>query len=272
MSTATRVSFCTDGLLLAFTSSDSGTSMPTESQEESISSMKLTKPWSTSELRSLTPVLGVLGAFPLAANSSVQLEQILNMPPNTAPLVLELRLAITTESFDRLAAFYRQGLGLEPSQEWPQRPGALPRSGHGKSHAGGDLRREASHDRRPDGSRRPGQRPPSARVAGLPNLDAAIRRLKGFGATAVHPPIVAPWGDRARARFKDPDGMQVTLYESPGGSGSGHCASPSRLTTRWSRPGQPSVWVWRDTSLGLAGRLISRPLGGAIGGEAQAHG
>ncbi len=35
-----------------------------------------------------------------------------------------------------------------------------------------------------------------------------------------------------------------------------------RLTTRWSRPGQPSVWFQRDTSLGLAGRLISRPLGG----------
>ena len=35
-----------------------------------------------------------------------------------------------------------------------------------------------------------------------------------------------------------------------------------RLTTRWSRPGQPSVWLWRDTSLGLAGRLISTPLGG----------
>ncbi len=35
-----------------------------------------------------------------------------------------------------------------------------------------------------------------------------------------------------------------------------------RLTTRWSRPGQPSGWIVRDTSLRLAGRLISRPLGG----------
>ncbi len=35
-----------------------------------------------------------------------------------------------------------------------------------------------------------------------------------------------------------------------------------RLTTRWSRPGQPGVWPWRDTSLGLAKRLSSRPLGG----------
>src|SRR3990172_3385900 len=36
---------------------------------------------------------------------------------------------------------------------------------------------------------------------------------------------------------------------------------PCRLTTRWSRPAQPGVWIWRDTRLGLAGRLISRPLG-----------
>jgi hypothetical protein len=35
-----------------------------------------------------------------------------------------------------------------------------------------------------------------------------------------------------------------------------------RPTTRWSRPGQPGVWFRRDTSLGLAGRLISKPLGG----------
>jgi hypothetical protein len=33
-----------------------------------------------------------------------------------------------------------------------------------------------------------------------------------------------------------------------------------RETTRWSRPGQPGVWLTRDTSLGLAGRLISRTL------------
>ena len=48
-----RVSFCMDGLLLACYSSDSGTSMPTESLEESIPSLKLTKP-SIMELRSLT--------------------------------------------------------------------------------------------------------------------------------------------------------------------------------------------------------------------------
>src|SRR3990172_9057211 len=36
-----------------------------------------------------------------------------------------------------------------------------------------------------------------------------------------------------------------------------------RRTTRWSRPGQPGLAISCDTCLGLAGRLISIPLGGA---------
>ena len=39
------------------------------------------------------------------------------------PPVLELRVALTTEAFDRLAAFYREGLGLEPAQVWPDDQG-----------------------------------------------------------------------------------------------------------------------------------------------------
>jgi hypothetical protein len=39
------------------------------------------------------------------------------------PPVMELRVALTTEAFDRLASFYREGLGLEPSQVWPEDQG-----------------------------------------------------------------------------------------------------------------------------------------------------
>jgi uncharacterized glyoxalase superfamily protein PhnB len=49
----------------------------------------------------------------------------------------------------------------------------------------------------------------------VPDLDAAVTRLMEHGATLVHPPVTTPWGDRT-ARFQDPDGMQVTLYESQG--------------------------------------------------------
>jgi len=34
------------------------------------------------------------------------------------PPVLELRVAVTAKDFDSLASFYREGLGLEPEQEW----------------------------------------------------------------------------------------------------------------------------------------------------------
>ena len=33
----------------------------------------------------------------------------------TDPPVLELRVALTTEMYDRMVSFYREGLGLEPS-------------------------------------------------------------------------------------------------------------------------------------------------------------
>ncbi len=56
--------------------------------------------------------------------------------------------------------------------------------------------------------------------------------------------------------------LDASQPKTPSPSQAGLRNSRCRLTTRWSRPGQPSVWLRRDTSLGLAGRLISRPLGG----------
>lgn len=34
--------------------------------------------------------------------------------------VLELRVALTTDDYERLSRFYRDGLGLEPSQFWAE--------------------------------------------------------------------------------------------------------------------------------------------------------
>lgn len=48
----------------------------------------------------------------------------------------------------------------------------------------------------------------------VPDLKAATERLLGHGATLVHAPVVTPWGDQ-NVRFEDPDGMQITLYQSP---------------------------------------------------------
>ena len=54
----------------------------------------------------------------------------------------------------------------------------------------------------------------------VPDLDAAVERLDAHGVRPEHGPVVAPWGDRT-ARFEDPDGMQVTLYESTKGDEAG---------------------------------------------------
>jgi predicted enzyme related to lactoylglutathione lyase len=47
----------------------------------------------------------------------------------------------------------------------------------------------------------------------VPDLDAATKRLVAHGATLVHGPVVAPWGDKI-VRFQDPEGMQITLYQA----------------------------------------------------------
>ena len=39
--------------------------------------------------------------------------------PNPKPPVMELRVALTTDAFERLVSFYCDGLGLEPAQVWP---------------------------------------------------------------------------------------------------------------------------------------------------------
>jgi uncharacterized glyoxalase superfamily protein PhnB len=40
-----------------------------------------------------------------------------------------------------------------------------------------------------------------------------MERLLAHGATLVHEPIMTPWGDY-NVRLQDPDGMQITLFQS----------------------------------------------------------
>jgi methylmalonyl-CoA/ethylmalonyl-CoA epimerase len=132
--------------------------------------------------------------------------------PTSSP-VIELRVALTTKDFDRLSDFYRQGLGLEPSQEWPQDQGRSLVLDLGRATLEVfDEQQAATVDQLEVGRRLSG----NVRFAlQVPDLDAAIERLVTHGATLVHTPVLTPWGDRS-ARFQDPDGMHVTLYESPG--------------------------------------------------------
>lgn len=136
-------------------------------------------------------------------------------PTSDRPSVVELRVALTTDSFDRLSDFYREGLGLEPSQIWPADQGRALVLDLGRATLEVfDERQAATVDQLEVGRRVSGR----VRFAlQVPDLDAAIARLLEHGAVLVHPPVATPWGDRS-ARLQDPDGMQITLYETPAGS------------------------------------------------------
>ena len=127
------------------------------------------------------------------------------------PPVLELRVALTTEDFDRLASFYREGLGLEPAQVWPDDQGRALVLDMGKATLEVfDEKQAQTIDNLEVGRRISGQ----VRFAlQVPDLKAATDRLLAHGAILVHPPVVTPWGDQ-NVRFQDPDGMQITLYQT----------------------------------------------------------
>lgn len=40
-----------------------------------------------------------------------------------------------------------------------------------------------------------------------------MKRLLANGVTLVHPPVTTPWGD-VNVRLYDPDGMQITLFQT----------------------------------------------------------
>lgn len=129
---------------------------------------------------------------------------------NISP-VLELRIAITTADFERLANFYRLGLGLEPSQIWSEDQGRALVLDLGRATLElFDEQQAQTVDQIEVGRRLSG---PIRFALQVPDLDAAVERLLAYGATMVNPPVVTPWGDR-NARFADPEGMQVTLYEA----------------------------------------------------------
>jgi lactoylglutathione lyase len=134
-----------------------------------------------------------------------------NAIPN--PPVMELRVALTTHAFDRLASFYRIGLGMEPAHVWPEDQGRALVLDMGKATLEVfDEKQAQTVDQIEAGKRVSGQIRFALRV---PDLDVATKKLVAHGATLVHGPVVAPWGDKT-ARFQDPDGMQITLYQARG--------------------------------------------------------
>jgi catechol 2,3-dioxygenase-like lactoylglutathione lyase family enzyme len=129
---------------------------------------------------------------------------------NQAHPVLELRVALTTQDFERLTKFYCEGLGLTPAQLWTNENDKALLLEMGKATLEiFDEPHAAIVDQLEAGKRVSGQ----IRFAlEVPDLKAAMERLIAHGATVVHPPVITPWNHH-NVRLQDPDGMQITLFQ-----------------------------------------------------------
>ena len=131
--------------------------------------------------------------------------------PNPNSPILELRVAITTKDYERLVEFYCAGLGMEPAAVFNNDGGRglLIEMGRATLEIFDEKQAEAI-DTIEAGQRVSGQ----VRLAlQVPDLTAAMDQMLAHGATLVHQPVIAPWGDH-NVRLQDPDGMQITLFES----------------------------------------------------------
>lgn len=135
-----------------------------------------------------------------------------SLPDPTHP-IYELRLALTTRQYERLVEFYCNGLGIEPAAIWNNGQGqaTVLNMGNATLEIFDEAQAEAI-DQIEVGRRISGQIRFALQV---PDLKAAMERLLTHGATLVHPPIQTPWGDY-NVRLQDPDGMQITLFQTSG--------------------------------------------------------
>lgn len=124
--------------------------------------------------------------------------------------IAEMRIAFTTQDYDRLVKFYCDGLGMDPAQIW--------NNGQGRALilAMGDATLEIFDETQAETI---DQIEAGKRISGMvrfafqvPDIQVAMDRLIAHGATLVHPPVVTPWGDY-NVRLQDPDGMQITLFQ-----------------------------------------------------------
>jgi len=130
--------------------------------------------------------------------------------------VLQLRVAITTQEYERLVRFYSAGLGLAPTAEWKagEHRGLMLEMGEATLEIF-EPGYAAYVDELEAGARLSGRIRFAVQV---PDLEVAKDRLIANGATLVHAPVKTPWGDY-NVRLQDPDGLQVTLFQTGTQSG-----------------------------------------------------
>lgn len=124
--------------------------------------------------------------------------------------VLEFRIALTVDDYDRIVEIYREGLGLEPSALWVTGDDRAILFEMGRATIEiFDEPHAAVVDHIEVGRRVSGQIRFALQV---PDVEAAVARLVAIGVELVAPPVLTPWND-TNARLRTPDGMQITLFE-----------------------------------------------------------
>ncbi len=125
--------------------------------------------------------------------------------------ILEFRVALTVQEYERLVQFYCAGLGLDPAARWENDGGKAVMLAFGRGTLEiFDEAQAGAIDALEAGRRVSG---PVRFAFQVPDLDQAVERLLDQGASLVHPPVRTPWGDR-NARLAAPDGMQITLFQA----------------------------------------------------------
>jgi catechol 2,3-dioxygenase-like lactoylglutathione lyase family enzyme len=126
--------------------------------------------------------------------------------------VFELRVALTVEDYDRVIAFYREGLGLDPGEIWTDQGRAqIFGAGRGTLEIF-DPAHAAGVDALEVGERVSGQIRFAFEVA---DVHAALERALSYGARLVHAPVLTPW-KYLNARVESPEGLQITLFQVMG--------------------------------------------------------
>jgi methylmalonyl-CoA/ethylmalonyl-CoA epimerase len=126
--------------------------------------------------------------------------------------VLQLRIALTTSDFERVTRFYTEGLGIQPAALFENDGGhaVMVELGQATLEIFDETQAQAI-DRIEAGGRISGKIRFALQV---PDLRAAMDRLLAHGASLVHGPVQTPWGD-FNVRLRAPDGMQITLFQTP---------------------------------------------------------
>jgi lactoylglutathione lyase len=124
--------------------------------------------------------------------------------------ILEFRIAVTAQDYDRLVAFYEDVLGVEATDIWTQadNKGVLYDMGRGTLEIL-DENSSVAVDQLEVGKRVSGQIRFALEVA---DVDAVVARAVTKGATLEHEPIITPWRHK-NARLQSPDGLQITLFQ-----------------------------------------------------------